>query len=100
MENNNQAYYPHVLLLSMQSDFAHDGSIMHGELTQLITAMRNRACQPVKTKKYKDEDVDSDSDSDDAHNAENGTKRPDFAFKYEQRFPVGIYQVHTQFTVH
>ncbi|QKX61196.1 uncharacterized protein TRUGW13939_08343 [Talaromyces rugulosus] len=75
-----------------QSDFAHDGSIMHGELTQLVTAMRNRAYQPVKKRKDNDEDTYSDSndydDDDDYSDSEDDIKPPEFAFKYEQRFPV------------
>ncbi|KAH8704990.1 hypothetical protein BGW36DRAFT_402663 [Talaromyces proteolyticus] len=70
--------YPHVILLSRQSDMGHDGSMMHGELMQLITAMRNRAYQPMKGI---NEDDAAEEDIQDAQG-------PEFLFKDEQRFPV------------
>jgi hypothetical protein len=37
---------PHVILITAQDCNGRDGSILLGELAQIITAMRNRAIQP------------------------------------------------------
>ena len=46
-KNSNPIYHPHVVILSRQSTPGHNGSILYGELLQLVTAMRNRAHQRV-----------------------------------------------------
>ncbi|RDW76600.1 uncharacterized protein DSM5745_06592 [Aspergillus mulundensis] len=42
-----QTDFPHVILITHHSCNGHEGSIMQGELAAIITAMRNRADQPL-----------------------------------------------------
>jgi hypothetical protein len=80
----------------MQCDFARKGSIMQGELTQLLTAMGNRAYKPMK-KKRDNSGIDYyDSGDDDFFDCEGVGEPPGLAFKYEQRTPVSINQTHIE----
>lgn len=76
MKENDPIYHPHIIMLSTQYVSGQDGSILYGELVQLITAMRNRAHQHVMN-----EDVEEWEDP-------KPRKPPEYYFKYEQRFPV------------
>jgi hypothetical protein len=76
--------HPHVIFLSHQSDIGHEKSIMHGELAQLITAMRNRAHEPEMMEVGEDEVFETYEAEQEALFPEG----PPFVFNYEQRFPV------------
>ncbi|OJJ65302.1 hypothetical protein ASPSYDRAFT_40118 [Aspergillus sydowii CBS 593.65] len=44
---NYETLYPHLIMVTFNSCTGHDGWITHGELTSIVTAMRNRAVQPA-----------------------------------------------------
>ncbi|GAM38062.1 hypothetical protein TCE0_033f08508 [Talaromyces pinophilus] len=75
-KDDEQTYHPHIIILSEQSTSGRTGSILYGELIQLIAAMRNRAHQRVMIGNN-DEDEEPQPRS-----------PPEYYFKYEQRFPV------------
>jgi hypothetical protein len=45
-ERTEDRLRPHTILITVQDCNGRDGSILLGELTQIITAMRSRAIQP------------------------------------------------------
>lgn len=73
---NEQIYHPHIVMLSQQETSGRNGSILYGELIQLIAAMRSRAHQRVMI------------EPDDENEEPQPRSPPEYYFKYEQRFPV------------
>jgi hypothetical protein len=75
---------PHVIVLSKQSQTGTDNSIMYGELAQLVTIMRNRACQPEEVLIDEDQTFEDEQEEQDAR----WPVRSKYVFRLEQRFPV------------
>ncbi|QKX64284.1 uncharacterized protein TRUGW13939_11457 [Talaromyces rugulosus] len=76
--------HPHIILCSQQSEVGHENCIMHGELAQLITAMRNRAHEPEMMESGENGDFEDEEDENEALFPEGSP----LVFQYEQRFPV------------
>ncbi|KAF5016185.1 hypothetical protein F66182_12215, partial [Fusarium sp. NRRL 66182] len=75
-KDNEQIYHPHIVMLSQQQSPGRNGSILYGELIQLVAAMRNRAHQRVM--------IENDDEDEEPQ-----PRSPlEYYFKHEQRFPV------------
>jgi hypothetical protein len=77
---------PHVIMLSKQSCLGYNGTIMHGELAQLVTAMRNRAFEPEEKAIDNNQEFKDDQEEQKARFPEG--KNSSHVFAFEQRFPV------------
>ncbi|KAL2824419.1 hypothetical protein BDW59DRAFT_147628 [Aspergillus cavernicola] len=76
-------FLPHTITISIQSSNGHNGSIIHGELASIVTAMRNRARQPTV---WTPEDSDEEAESMTGGNQE--LPESELRFRTEKRFPV------------
>lgn len=76
-KDDDPTYHPHIIMLSYQSTYGQDGSILYNKLIQLITAMRNRAHKRVMI----EEGLEKWEDPKPCNPHE-------FYFKHEQRFLV------------
>lgn len=90
---DGSALYPHLILLGVQSCNGVPGTISHGELTLIVTAMRCRAYQLAE---FDPEAVMVG----DVEQSEYGNPEParedELEFKNEKRFPVGyIFNLHS-----
>ncbi|KAL5338925.1 hypothetical protein BJX70DRAFT_398125 [Aspergillus crustosus] len=90
---DNKPVYPHLTLLSTHSCNGHNGSITLGELTQIVTAMRNRSRQPAFFDPEQDPDEEEDIDIETSSYMPKPDPEPplrdeDLAFPAEKRFPV------------
>ncbi|KAL4904981.1 hypothetical protein BDW74DRAFT_178548 [Aspergillus multicolor] len=82
--------FSHTILVAEQSSFGHEGTIMLGELTALITTMHKRSRQP-KTWVQKDEDEDDYDDTESENDVvANGS---DLVHRHERRFPVRLWPI-------
>ncbi|KAL5338926.1 hypothetical protein BJX70DRAFT_398126 [Aspergillus crustosus] len=84
---NGAPLYPHLILLSLQSCRGEEQSLTLGELTSMVTAMRNRARQRAGF----DEDLVLTADREDFSWVDLYEREVDPAqleFKHEKRFPV------------
>ncbi|CRG85498.1 hypothetical protein PISL3812_02552 [Talaromyces islandicus] len=77
---------PHVIMLSRQSRIGGNNTIMHGELAQLVTAMRNRAFEPEEKRFDDDHEFEDYEEEQKARFPEDGNSP--YVFPFEQRFPV------------
>jgi hypothetical protein len=75
---------PHIILLTSQFNQGHNGSMLRGELTVILTAMRNRANQTVNHEEEQQQEEEE---------PEKAKKESELMFKNEDRFPVRVYEI-------
>lgn len=73
--------YPHLILVTAQTSHGTNGTITQGELAAIVTAMRNRAQEPIS---FDEEDPDNPETFPNRQDP----NEADLRFKDEKRFPV------------
>jgi hypothetical protein len=85
-KKNNIPVHPHLILMTMQSSIGREDSILLGELAPIITAMRNRAFQPLTTEGEEDDLFTTYTDT--PEDLPEALSSLPLAFAKETRFPV------------